>query len=206
MAGSIIGLIALIAAALPQLVLPAVLPGTSAGPIAIETGHSLKERITTKLKSMIDKKQETRSQQSELDIWKQRFSTAAISLALLAIGLAVFATFRREDRFFAGLAAALGTGAIAFQLTILLAGAAVILIVLYAVRDQLDGAILATPSCTGFLTDTRRSRASGEARLPAGHASCGALSWALKRHSPIISFSTLQGDYVRRDIGGRRSP
>jgi hypothetical protein len=137
MAGSIIGLLALIAAIIPQWVIPAA----PARQIAVETGHSLKERVATKLRNLIDKQQETKSGLSDLDFWKQRFAIAAVLLALLAIALGVFSIFRREEKLYAGAAAVLGAGAIALQLTILLAGAAVTIVVLYAVRDQLDGAL-----------------------------------------------------------------
>jgi hypothetical protein len=140
-AGSIIGLLALIAAVLPQRILPAVLPAAPAGQIAVETSHSLKERIAAKLKSVIGKKQETKIELSDLDFWKQRFSIAAVSLALLTIALAAFSIFRGEEKIYAGAAAALGAGAIVLQLTILLAGAAVTIIVFYAVRGQLDSAL-----------------------------------------------------------------
>jgi hypothetical protein len=105
--------LALIAAVLPHWVLPAVVPAA---------------------------RQETGSEVSGLDGWKQRFSIAAISLALLAITLAVFSILRREEKLYAGVAAALSASAIAFQLIILLAGALLAIAVLYAVLKQPDSA------------------------------------------------------------------
>jgi hypothetical protein len=135
LAGSIIGLLALIAAVLPQWALPAVLPAPPGERIVIDTGHSLRERVIAKLKGVSGKRQKPRS---ELEIWSQRFSAAAIALALLAITLAVISLIRREEKLYAGLAAAPGIGAIAFQLTLLYAGPIFAIILLYAVRNQLD--------------------------------------------------------------------
>jgi hypothetical protein len=145
-AGSLIGLLALIAAVLPHWVLPAVVPAAPAGQIAAERGHTLKERVVAKLKSITHGKhetgaQETRAEQSGLDEWRQRFSIAAISLALLAIALAVFSILRREEKLYAGVSAVLGGGAIAVQLAILFAGAVIAIMVLYAILKEPDAVI-----------------------------------------------------------------
>jgi hypothetical protein len=136
-AGSLIGLLALIAVVLPQWVLPAVLPAASPEPVAVEVHHTLKERILAKLKPKTTQKQEIRSGP---DSWKQYFPAAAMALALLAISLAVLSVFRREEKLYAGMAAALGAGAIALQLTVLFAGAVLAILVLYIVLRQPDGA------------------------------------------------------------------
>jgi hypothetical protein len=132
-AGSLVGLLALIAAVMPQWLLPVLPSAGRAEPIAVERRHSLKERILEKLKPVTPEKQEARH---DPDRWRPRFLAAAVSLALLAITLAVFSVFRREDRLYAGLAAALGIAALAFQLTILSAGAVIAILVLYAVLGQ----------------------------------------------------------------------
>jgi hypothetical protein len=141
-AGSLIGLLALIAVAIPQWVLPVVLPAAPAQHDAVDAGHSLKERIMAKLKGTALKKdsapkmEEAESGQEE---WRRVFQAAAVSLGLLAIVLAVFSLIRREERLYAGVAAALGIGAIALQAAILVAGAAVTILILYLVLKQSDG-------------------------------------------------------------------
>jgi hypothetical protein len=141
-AGSLIGLLALIAVAIPQWVLPAVLPAAPAQHGAVDAGHSFKERIMAKLKGTALKKnsapkmQEAESGQEE---WRRVFQAAAVSLGLLAIVLAVFSLIRREEKLYAGVAAALGVGAIALQAAILVAGAAATILILYLVLKQSDG-------------------------------------------------------------------
>ncbi len=135
-AGSLMGLLALIAVVLPQWVLPAVLPAAPAGQIAVETRHTLKERILAKLKRVAPKKEEAKPTPEN---WRQHLLIAAVSLALLAITLAVLSLVRREEKLYAGVAAALGIGAIAIQAAILVAGAAVAILILYLVLKQLDG-------------------------------------------------------------------
>jgi hypothetical protein len=146
-AGSLIGLLALIAVVLPQWVLPAVLPAAPAGQIAVETRHSLKERIMAKLKRVAPKKEEAKPAPED---WRQHLSIAAASLALLAITLAVLSLVRREEKLYAGVAAALGIGAIVLQAAILVAGVAVAILILYLVLNQSDGgfqiAVIGTPA------------------------------------------------------------
>jgi hypothetical protein len=135
-AGSLIGLLALIAVAIPQWVLPAVPPAEPAQTAAVNTGHSLKERIMAKLKRVTPKKEEKRPERED---WRRLFSAGAVSLAVLAIILAVLSLIRREEKLYAGVAAALGGGAIALQAAILVAGAAATVLILYLVLNQSDG-------------------------------------------------------------------
>jgi hypothetical protein len=62
-------------------------------------------------------------------------SVGAISLGLLAITLAVFALVFREERLLAGVAAALGTGAIAIEISFLAMGVLVLIVILYVVAN-----------------------------------------------------------------------
>lgn len=135
-AGSLMGLLALIAVVLPQWVLPAVLPAAPAGQIAVETRHTLKERILAKLKRVAPKKEGAKPAPEN---WKQHFLIAAVSLALLAITFAVLSLARREEKLYAGVAAALGVGAVVLQAAILVAGAAATILILYLVLNQPDG-------------------------------------------------------------------
>ncbi len=146
--GSLVGLLALIAVIIPQWLLPMLPSGGQTEQIAVERHHGLKERILEKLKLVTPKKQETRH---DTDSGSPRFLAAAVTLALLAIILAGFSVFRREERLYAGVAAALGIAALVLQLTILFVGAVIAMLVLYAVVVQLDSAFQQTVIAIGVI-------------------------------------------------------
>lgn len=138
-AGSLAGLLALIAVLLPPLLVPMFAAAPQTEIAAPGKSHSLKERVLEKLKLAPAQKQVPKP---ALGGWAQYFPPAAIALALFAIALAVGAVIRREEKIYAGVAAALGIGALAFQLAILFAGAAIAILVLYVVLNQSDGSFL----------------------------------------------------------------
>jgi hypothetical protein len=72
------------------------------------------------------------------DAWSQGLSIAAVSLGLLAVALALFSVIRREEKLLPGVAAALGIGAITFQVMWIVIGAVVMIMIIYAVLDHLD--------------------------------------------------------------------
>ena len=110
MAGSIVGLFALIIAVLPHWVLPAVFPPPSLDQVIVETGHRLKERLIARAKGIEYEKPS--HEKSASDRWSDARSIAAISLGLIAIACAVFSLFRREEKLYAGLSAALGADSV----------------------------------------------------------------------------------------------
>jgi hypothetical protein len=57
---------------------------------------------------------------------------------LLAVALALFSVIRREEKLLPGVAAALGIGAITFQVMWIVIGAVVMIMIIYAVLDHLD--------------------------------------------------------------------
>jgi uncharacterized integral membrane protein len=65
-------------------------------------------------------------------------SAAAISLGLLAILLAVLALIFREERLLAGVAATLGTGAIAVEISFVVIGALILVAILYVVANIIE--------------------------------------------------------------------
>ncbi len=65
----------------------------------------------------------------------QAASTAAISFGLLAILFAVLALVFREEKLLAGVAAVLGTGAIAFEFSFFAIGALILIAILYVVGN-----------------------------------------------------------------------
>lgn len=134
LAGCLAGLFALIAVAIPQWVLPRPQP---LRPADIEMHQSLRERFVARLERMEQKRHEKREPAG----WREGVPAAAILLALAAIALGVFAVIRGEVLVYAGAAATLGIGAIAFQLTFFYGLAAGLILILYAAMDQPSGAV-----------------------------------------------------------------
>jgi hypothetical protein len=134
-AGCIAGLLALFVALLPQWILPAILPVKPVDQIVVEVGQGIKERIAAKAKGIIFHKTQ---QKSALAAWSQMASIAAVTLGLLAIAFAVFSILRREERLPAGMAAVLGIGAILAQITLMVIGALIMILIVYAVLDHID--------------------------------------------------------------------
>jgi hypothetical protein len=130
LAASIAGLLALLAVAIPQWVAP--LPE-----IPVETHFSVKQRIAEKLKR-IGRKHERYAEPAG---WEERLPIATIFLALLTVVLAVVSVVRGEEPLLAGVAVALGIGAIGLQLTILFAVGVAAMLLLYAALGEPDGAV-----------------------------------------------------------------
>ena len=66
------------------------------------------------------------------------FSTAAVSLGLLAIVLAVLALVFREEKLLAGVSASLGVTAIAFEMWFIALGVLLLIAIIYAVTQIID--------------------------------------------------------------------
>jgi hypothetical protein len=131
--GSIVGVLALIAAVLPHWVVPVIYPPPPADKVIVDTGHRLKERLIARIKGVEyqapPREKSTGSQLSEAA------SIGAISLGLLALLLSVLALVFREERLLAGVAAALGTGAIAVEISFLAMGVLILIAILYVVAS-----------------------------------------------------------------------
>ena len=130
--GSVVGLLALAASALTQL-LPAA--PESSGQATEEVRPSGKHRWIFHTNRFEIRTADTAPRQlSEQPVAgtsrNQVLSTAATSLGLLAIALAVFAVILREERLLAGVAAALGVAAIAVQVWWALVIVAVAIVIL----------------------------------------------------------------------------
>jgi hypothetical protein len=128
MAGSLLGLLALIAAVLPQWALPQIFPPQSYERIIIDNGHPLRNAVITKLTGVRFHQQE---QKPEIDRWSDALMLTAVSLALLAITLAVVAVLLQEVKLYAGVAAALGASVIAYQVLALIISVALGIFVLF---------------------------------------------------------------------------
>ena len=129
--GSIVGVLALMAAVLPHWVVPMVFPPPPADQVIVDTGHRIKDRVIARVKGV--EYQAPRIEKSAGRSWSETASATAISLGLLAILLSVLALIFREERLLAGVAATLGTGAIAVEISFVVIGALILIAILYVV-------------------------------------------------------------------------
>ena len=116
--GSIVGLFALVASALTQL-LPAVPVSEPVRHATEAAGPMEKGRWSIRLNRLEIRSHEAsepRTAGTATYDWNQVLSTTAVALGLLAIAFAVFAVIMKEERLLAGIAAALGCTAIAVQI------------------------------------------------------------------------------------------
>lgn len=131
--GSIVGVLALMAAVLPHWVVPIVFPPPPADKVIVDTGHRIKDRIVAKVKGV--EYQAPKVEKSAGRSWSETASVTAISLGLLAVLFSVLALVFREERLLAGVAAALGTGAIAIEISFLAMGVLMLIVILYVVGN-----------------------------------------------------------------------
>jgi len=109
--GSVLGLLALLASALTQL-LPDALLHKPIYPITQATGQKDTEHLIFRTKRLEIKSREAPEPRAVGTTWNDVLSTAAASLGVLAIA---FAVILREEKLLAGVAALLGVAAIAVQ-------------------------------------------------------------------------------------------
>jgi predicted membrane protein len=124
--GCIVGLLALVAAVLPHWIVPAIFPPAPFEQVKTDPPPKLKDRLigvvmgTRPQSNSVEHQVKVRNQGTG-DRLNDAFSTAAVSLALLAIVLAVLALIFREERLFAGVSAVLGTVALGIEIVYVLA-------------------------------------------------------------------------------------
>ncbi|PDT88505.1 hypothetical protein CO669_19045 [Bradyrhizobium sp. Y36] len=131
--GSIVGVLALMAAVLPHWVVPMVFPPPPADQVIVDTGHRIKDRVMARVKGI--EYQAPKVEKSAGRSWSEAASATAISLGLLAILLSVLSLVFREERLLAGVAALLGTGAIAIEISFVMIGALILIAILYVVGN-----------------------------------------------------------------------
>jgi hypothetical protein len=131
--GSLIGLLAFIAAVLPHWVVPMIYPPPPVDQVIVDTGHRIKDRIIARVKGV--EYQAPKVEKSAGRSWSEAASVTAISLGLLAILLSVLALVFREERLLAAVAATLGTGAIAIEISFVVIGALILIAILYVVGN-----------------------------------------------------------------------
>ncbi|MET4210699.1 hypothetical protein [Bradyrhizobium sp. LA2.1] len=131
--GSIVGVLALMAAVLPHWVVPMIFPPPPADQVIVDTGHRIKDRVIARVKGV--EYQAPKVEKSAGRSWSETASVTAISLGLLAILLSVLALIFREKRLLAAVAAILGTGAIAIEISFVMIGALILIAILYVVGN-----------------------------------------------------------------------
>ena len=131
--GSIVGALALMAAVLPHWVVPMVFPPPPADQVIVDTGHRIKDRVMARVKGV--EYQAPKVEKSAGRSWSEAASATAISLGLLAILFSVLSLIFREERLLAAVAAALGTGAIAIEISFVMIGALILIAILYVVGN-----------------------------------------------------------------------
>ncbi|WP_063685889.1 hypothetical protein [Bradyrhizobium stylosanthis] len=131
--GSMVGVLALMAAVLPHWVVPMVFPPPPADQVIVDTGHRIKDRVIARVKGV--EYQAPKVEKSAGRSWSEAASATAISLGLLAILLSVLSLIFREERLLAGVAALLGTGAIAIEISFVMIGALILIAILYVVGN-----------------------------------------------------------------------
>jgi hypothetical protein len=134
--GSIVGLLALVAAVLPHWVVPVVYPPPPTDQIIVDTGRRVKERLAAHVKGI--EYQAPRREPSPGYRLSTGLSIAAVSLGLLAIAMAVLSLAFREERLLAGVAATLGIFALAVEISLFLIGALILVLIIKFVMDQFD--------------------------------------------------------------------
>jgi hypothetical protein len=132
--GSIVGLLALIAAVLPHWVIPMIYPPPPIDQIIVDTGHRLKDRLIARAKGV--EYQAPAHKVSDADRWNDALAVGAVSLGLLAIVFAVCALVFREERLLAGVAAVLGAGAIAFELVVVAIGILILIAIISIIMNH----------------------------------------------------------------------
>lgn len=131
--GSIVGVLALMAAVLPHWVVPMVFPPPPADQVIVDTGHRIKDRVIARVKGV--EYQAPKVEKSAGRSWSETASVTAISLGLLAILLSVLSLIFREERLLAAVAATLGTGAIAIEISFVMIGALILIALLYVLGN-----------------------------------------------------------------------
>ena len=126
--GSVVGLLALLASALTHL-LPGVLLHKPIYQATEAAGQRDADHLIFRTKRLEIKSREASEQRTVGTTWNDILSTAAASLGLLAIALAVLAVILREEKLLAGVAAALGVAAIAVQVWWVLIGAVIVFMI-----------------------------------------------------------------------------
>jgi len=131
MIATLFGCLAAVAAVLPIWVLPLVIPPAPADKIAVETAQKIKDRVVAKAKG-VEYQEPVRKTN-----WYLVFSTVAVTLGALALVFGAISFVAHEPWRYAAAAGALGTGAIMLQISLLVAGVIVTILLLAVILNAL---------------------------------------------------------------------
>ncbi len=131
LSATLFGCLAVLAAVLPLWVLPVLLPPEPLDKVIVSTAEKVKARIAAKAKGVAYQEPARRTD------WFGVLAAAAATFGALAIVLAAVSAVAREPRRFAAVAAALGVGALLFQLSVAVATALIVCVLILAVLSAL---------------------------------------------------------------------
>lgn len=131
LSATLFGCLAVLAAVLPLWVLPVLLPPEPLDKVIVSTAEKVKARIAAKAKGVAYQEPARRTD------WFGVLAAAAATFGALAIVLAAVSAVAREPRRFAAVAAALGVGALLFQLSVAVATALIVCVLVLAVLSAL---------------------------------------------------------------------
>ena len=132
--GCVVGLLALLVSALTQLLPAAYLSQPVAGQAIEAAAPKGKDHVIFSTKRFeITRSREAPETRTAGTTWNEVLATTAAALGVLAIALAVLAVIFREEKLLAGIAAVLGTAAIAVQVWWALIIVAVAIVILNAI-------------------------------------------------------------------------
>jgi hypothetical protein len=131
LSATLFGCLAVLAAVLPLWVLPVLLPPQPLDKVIVSTAEKVKARIAAKAKGVAYQEPAPRTD------WYGVLAAAAATFGALAIVLAAVSAVAREPRRFAAVAAALGVGALLFQLSVAVATALIVCVLVLAVLSAL---------------------------------------------------------------------
>ncbi len=131
LSATLLGCLAVLAAGLPLWVLPVLLPPEPLDKVIVSTAEKVKARIAAKARGVAYQEPARRTD------WYGVLAAAAAKFGALAIVLAAVSAVAREPRRFAAVAAALGVGALLFQLSVAVATALIVCLLILVVLSAL---------------------------------------------------------------------
>lgn len=131
LSATLFGCLAVLAAVLPLWVLPVLLPPEPLDKVIVSTAEKVKARIAAQAKGVAYQEPARHTD------WYRVLAAAAATFGAMAIVLAAVSAVAREPRRFAAVAAALGVGALLFQLSVAVATALIVCLLILVVLSAL---------------------------------------------------------------------
>ena len=135
LSATLFGCLAVLAAVLPLWVLPVLQPPEPLDKVIVSTAEKVKARIAAQAKGVAYQEPARRTDGYRV------LAAAAATFGAMAIVLAAVSAVAREPRRFAAVAAALGVGALLFQLSVAVATALIVCLLILVVLSALGIAL-----------------------------------------------------------------